>query len=221
MLKPKDWPVGMRVRYAPHLPEDDDGVVIRNDELEGLVYVRFSDGDVDDWGLAGAEENLTPLTYADLDREPVEGERAVVLDAIADCEEPGQIYTVRLCDYGHSPRPHFCGGKDGMFAYLYDSSDFAPLADLGTPAEKPTRKIKPVPPQCDLINEDVGHAASCASYWLRGHHPDPCVPCAAEIDRIEAERARTAGRCPHLWPANGVACPDCPGGRARAEEPRR
>lgn len=223
MLHPKDWPVGLTVHFNP---TDALFVVVNNFSHE--MQVRNLDSDrVVSLGHEGVGQHLVPQSYADLAREPKDGERSVLLRSY-DMVHEGTIYVWQESDYEF----HRKGGTTS----IHSRFDLAPLAPV--PAEPPARvgqqnatpsvfrmQRKPAPAneepeevvRCKVTDRPSGDGSTCAGYWfspgsLRGI--DPCAPCCTTIDRIESERARTAGRCPHLWPV-GVACPSCPTGWAR------
>ena len=203
MLKPKDWKPGMTVRCS----------VMREDYvlLRRLPADACPDGKV--WKTEcghclwdNQAHTRSPATYADLDREPVEGERAVKVSshptAFLNETDVGDVQTINS--------KQACG-TDPTWVSIWGDR-FAPLAEHPLKKglvsavilnEKPT-------PECEKPH---GHAKcerernlACACLWLLGTKCDPCQPCAALIDLADYWNAWYAGCCRHGWRSG---CKEC------------
>ncbi len=188
-LKPDQWKPGMTVISR----ESGSTCVL---EYRDNVAAGW---DVDDGAILDAEP-YRPATYADLSREPVEGERAVSLRDVSAGLKPGDVVSIINGNLFYDPQ--------GVQWHWYGCHDrFAPLTPLPD-AEHPLKKglvssvilnEKPTPPaKCSF-----GKRPTCAIQYITDRKScDPCQPCALLIDLADywcawyaehGDRCRTCG----------------------------
>lgn len=170
-----------------------------------------------------------PATYSDLNREPVEGERAVRVDGGGNHYNEQYVGTVYTFDgeafQAEGLRTHSAVEKlAALFAPLTpvpsERGEFPEMdAELKAEADRLCGDHRPkalgteptpppaVPVECEK-GGPYGFASTCDIMWLSWDVPcDPCQPCATLIDIAEANLAWYAeGRCEHGWKSKCKRC---------------